>query len=526
MAGDGRDRADAELRERTTTAAVLIGNYVETQAALGRRAAEDLLATPVVEPERLQLVIAALEYSAGAVLTGDGRLITGIPPRPDLVGQSLAITAEHIRTAAELDRVGVSKAVISLSLYRPVVAIAVPYATPEGRRIFSGVLPVEGATVARIVRQAVGLAGIQAVVADTDGQVVTATSHVTPGPALTPFATADPALAAAVAKGPSGTFRDQGSRWGYASAPIAGTPWSLVTEVPASILYDTVEGFEEQNLALLAGAGAVGLAGVVVLGLSSRRRVVAEGRTLAANRALSSANAALITSNRELEGFSYSVSHDLRAPLRAVQGYSRILLDDHSTELDEDGRRLVGNVVNYTAKMNQLIDDLLGFARIARRELAPEWLDTAALVRSVVEELRAADPAREVSVVVGPLADAPVDPTLIRLVWANLLSNALKFTAPTPKPEIRIDSEVTPDEVVYHVRDNGVGFDMRYAGKLFGVFQRLHGDDFPGTGIGLAIAARVVARHGGRIWAEGTQGGGACFSFTVPRGHGGRTDGS
>lgn len=527
VAADGRDTADIELRERSSTAAAFLAAYVDSQAALGRRAAEDLLATPVVEPERLQLAVNALEYAAAGVLTGEGVLIAVIPGRPDLIGRNQTGVLEHVKTAVELNRVGVSRVVISPALATPAVGIAVPFATPEGRRIFSGVFTVNGATVARIVRQSVGLPVSEALVVDSNGNVVAATAGPPPPAVLTPFSSAVPALAAAVEREPSGSFRSGGSRWGFASAPIAGTPWTLVTEVPDSNLYRTVNDFERQNLALLAGAGALGLAAVAVLGLSSRRRLTAEQRTTEANRALSSANAALLTSNRELEGFSYSVSHDLRTPLRAVQGYSRILLDEHTDRLDADGRQLLGNVIDYTARMSQLIDDLLAFARVGRRDLQPEQVDTVALVRSVVDELRAAEPARQVSVVVGRLADASVDRTLIRLVWANVLSNALKFTSTTDSAEIRVDSEVTFDEVVYHVRDNGVGFDMRYAGKLFGVFQRLHPGDFPGTGMGLAIAARVVARHGGRIWAEGAVGRGACFSFSVPRLSEGRgTDGS
>jgi signal transduction histidine kinase len=224
---------------------------------------------------------------------------------------------------------------------------------------------------------------------------------------------------------------------------------------------------------------------------------------------------ALVAANRELEGFSYSVSHDLRAPLRAVDGYARMLEEDYAPRLDDEARRLLSVVRSSASRMGRLIDDLLAFSRLGRQQPARQVLDMAALVREVVDEARKASPAR---VEVSELPQANADRSLMRQVWVNLVDNALKYSSKRADARVEIGGRDDGAEAVYWVRDNGVGFDMRYVGKLFGVFQRLHrADEFDGTGVGLAIVQRVVARHGGRVWAEAKSGQGACFQFSLPR---------
>ncbi len=218
----------------------------------------------------------------------------------------------------------------------------------------------------------------------------------------------------------------------------------------------------------------------------------------------------------DLEGFSYSVAHDLRAPLRAINGYCQILLDDHAAQLDGDGRILLGNVARAAVQMGDLIDGMLTLARIGRQDLEHRRIDMTALAESVAADLRTSHAGAGPVVAVSQLAVATGDPTLIRQAWENLIGNAVKFSAGRPGAHVSVESETAGGEVIYHVRDNGAGFDMAYAGQLFGVFQRLHPADFPGTGIGLAIVARIVERHGGRVWADGRLGYGACFSFSLP----------
>ena len=225
----------------------------------------------------------------------------------------------------------------------------------------------------------------------------------------------------------------------------------------------------------------------------------------------------LANSNKELEAFSYSVSHDLRAPLRAIHGFSKILLEDYAECLDDEGRRVLGIICTNTEKMGQLIDDILAFSRLGRHDLQSSMVDMDGLARSVADELMELEQGREVHIHIEPLSEAFGDLALLRQVWANLLSNALKFTGSKPRADIAIDCDERADDILYRIRDNGAGFDMRYVETLFGVFRRLHGHEFPGTGIGLAIVKRVITSHGGTVGAEGCENEGACFTFTLPR---------
>jgi signal transduction histidine kinase len=219
--------------------------------------------------------------------------------------------------------------------------------------------------------------------------------------------------------------------------------------------------------------------------------------------------------NKELESFSYSVSHDLRAPLRIINGYTEILLSDYSGKLDDEGNRMLGIITDNAKKMGRLIDDLLNLSRLGRKELMVDPVDMNMLVDSVLKEQ-----SREKNnpvVIVGELHDAECDGSLIRQVWINLISNAVKYSGKKENPLIEIGSEQTGTEIIYHIKDNGVGFDMQYAGKLFGVFQRLHKmTEYEGTGVGLALVQRIVSRHGGRVWAEAEVDKGATFYFSLP----------
>ncbi|HEU4717682.1 MAG TPA: ATP-binding protein, partial [Bacteroidia bacterium] len=222
------------------------------------------------------------------------------------------------------------------------------------------------------------------------------------------------------------------------------------------------------------------------------------------------------TVNKELEAFTYSVSHDLRAPLRAVSGYANMLEEEYNQLLDEEGRRLLG-VIRYNAKkMGQLIDDLLAFSRLGRKEIETRPENMQTLVEGVMIELRKTIDYKA-KITIGELHTANVDYGLMHQVFLNLISNAIKYSSKKKKPEISISSEVREGEIIYSIRDNGVGFDMRYYDKLFGVFQRLHKmEEFEGTGVGLAIVQRIISKHRGRVWAEAAVNKGANFSFSLP----------
>jgi signal transduction histidine kinase len=218
----------------------------------------------------------------------------------------------------------------------------------------------------------------------------------------------------------------------------------------------------------------------------------------------------------ELEAFSYSVSHDLRAPLRAIDAFSRILLKQHALELVPEAREHLQSVRDNTVQMGHLVDDLLAFSRLGRKPLSKKQISTATIVEQVLHQVRGQAEGRCVKVSVGDLPPLCGDAALLKQVFVNLIDNAFKYTRLRDDATVEIGSRNTVGEQVFFVRDNGVGFDMQYIGKLFGVFQRLHrAEDFEGTGVGLAIVQRIINRHGGRIWAEAEVGRGAAFYFTM-----------
>lgn len=246
----------------------------------------------------------------------------------------------------------------------------------------------------------------------------------------------------------------------------------------------------------------------VMLDVTARSRLEAELRTRVEE---------LTTANAELESFSYSVSHDLRAPVRAIDGFSEILEQEHTEQLDEEGRRMLGLVRRNAKRMGLLIDDLLALARYSRQPLVEELVDMHALAHASLEEVLRGEPQREVATTIGPLPPIRGDESLLHQVWLNLHANAVKYTRGRAAA-IETSAAETDDEVIYVVKDNGAGFDMRHAGKLFGTFERLHtAKEFEGTGIGLALVARIVRRHGGRVWGHGEVDRGATFSFALPK---------
>jgi len=225
----------------------------------------------------------------------------------------------------------------------------------------------------------------------------------------------------------------------------------------------------------------------------------------------------LEAANKELEAFAYSVSHDLRAPLRAIDGFSKFVLEDYGANLDPEGKRLLSLIRSNTQKMDQFITDIFALSRVSRSEHKVSKIDMAKMVMSMYNECVAQDVREKLSFVIDHMPDAFGDPTYLKQVWTNLISNSVKFSSQKIKPVIKIGGRTENGFNVYYIKDNGAGFNPEYAHKLFRVFQRLHKtDEFEGTGVGLAIVQRIIHRHGGKVWAEGVEGHGATFYFSLP----------
>jgi PAS domain S-box-containing protein len=304
---------------------------------------------------------------------------------------------------------------------------------------------------------------------------------------------------------PDGQFEER--YWSPINSPVMDAERHL--EYIIHRVEDVTEFVRQQR----APAGAAA-------GMESRLQLM-EAEIFRSSQKVKEANARLEEANREMESFSYSVSHDLRAPLRHVDGFAGLLRQHAGDALDEKGRRYVATISGAARQMGQLIDDLLAFSRNSRVALNLIEVDQDALVAAVIREGRYHESPHPPVWEISPLPRVSADQALLRQVWANLIGNAAKYSSKSARPRIEIgpDPEARPGEIVCRIRDNGFGFDMKYADKLFGVFQRLHGpSEFEGTGIGLANVRRILARHGGRVWAEAQVGLGATFRFSLPAG--------
>lgn len=263
----------------------------------------------------------------------------------------------------------------------------------------------------------------------------------------------------------------------------------------------------------VGGIVSIGLLGLVFAGLVGQI-----GRANRAEQDAQRSNEQLKEANAEMRAFSYSVAHDLRAPLRAINGFAQVLAEDHPAALDADARQALERITANASKMDRLIDDLLTLSKVSMQSLHTGKVEMNELVRGVYREIMEQQGERQVEVEIAPLPPAVGDPSLLRQVWVNLIGNALKFTRGRDNAHIEIGGNIAgPEFATYFIRDNGAGFDMRYVDKLFGAFQRLHRPaEFEGTGIGLALVHRIIHRHGGTIWAEGEENKGAFFAFTLP----------
>ncbi len=301
---------------------------------------------------------------------------------------------------------------------------------------------------------------------------------------------------------PDGAFEER--YWSPINSPVLGSDRRVKYIIHR--VEDVTEFVRNRTRHVDAGAGSPDI---------RLRMEQMEAEIFASSQKVQEANRQLEASNKELEAFSYSVSHDLRAPLRTVDGFSQAVIEDYGAQLPEEGQRYLKTIREGAQRMGALIDDLLTFSRLSRLPLKKRSVDTLSLVTEVLSELDSQREGREIEVRIGELPPCMGDRALLKQVWLNLLSNAFKYTRQQKTARIEVGSRKQEGETVYFVADNGTGFDMRYADKLFGVFQRLHrAEDYEGTGVGLAIVKRVINRHGGRVWAEAEADRGATFSMT------------
>jgi signal transduction histidine kinase len=325
-----------------------------------------------------------------------------------------------------------------------------------------------------------------------------------------------------------------------AYSAVSGIGWTVVTAIPASVALADANRLRGYVILITMVLLALLAAAKVILFVVLRDRQATHLALATANTGLSqkvaartgeleASNRDLEASNRELEAFSYSVSHDLRSPLRSIDGFSRLVLEENQKGLSPEGTRRLGLIRAGAQQMGLLIDDLLSFSRLGRVELKKRRVYTADIVNEVIAELKQESPDRQIEFVVQDLPHCYADPILLKQVFRNLLGNAVKFTRPRLAARIEVGAgsgvgagagTIQAGKVTYFVKDNGVGFDMRYSDKLFGVFQRLHRmEDFPGTGVGLALIRRIVERHGGTVWAKSAVDAGATFYLTLEDGN-------
>jgi signal transduction histidine kinase len=512
---------DAYVRRPSLIAALRDGNHVNFDAPVILAALKDIRAL------QTGTKFATIDDSSGTFWGNQDPAGS-----PALIGSNFSTTRDWYKGVVKSGKAYVSSAYVSALAGTPlVVAIATPvradgHYAPSGTEVGILVVGYELSDTQRLFSDFALNQGVLIEVTDQSG-VVVAQSGAVPNKLVQDTS----AGVNAALKGKSSVDRLNiaGEDDFAAYSPVSDVGWTLVARVPASVALADANRLRASVIVITFLLLAILAVAKAVLYVVLRDRQGAQLALARANNSLeervAGRTADLEASNRDLEAFSYSVSHDLRSPLRGIDGFSRLLLEENKEGLSAEGTRRLGLIRAGAQQMGNLIDDLLAFSRLGRVELKKRRVYTPGVVNEVITELKLENPDRKIEFVVQDLPPCYADPVLVKQVFRNLLGNAVKFSGTKPAARIEVGSNAGTGTkkarmVTYFVKDNGVGFDMRYSDKLFGVFQRLHrAEDFPGTGVGLALVRRIVERHGGTVWAEGALDAGATFYLTLEDGN-------
>ena len=529
----------AQVNHRLITSATVSASYVSRQfheatsvvesVAIRPSLMSAISTAPSYDLERLDVQIRDLAFLIPeAVFTAvedpAGTMIDTYP-RDASIGKNFAYRDYYIGAKAT-GRPYVSDAYVSTFAGAPlVVAVAAPIRATAVDPIVGYLIVTYSLDTIQAYTNSFGqIEGVNLIVTDHRGTLV-ASRQLKPG-SLTLIGS-DPRVIAALAGNANVTEVGTGNnRLLSAYAPVPNLGWTLLADIPTATAYADVTRLTTTVLLISGFMALVVAITLAMLNANLRRRVQLEAdyRNLNQNLELRVVDrtAELEASNRELEAFTYSVSHDLRAPLRAMAGFSALLERKYLTTLTGDGAKYITRISQNAEQMGRLIDELLRFSRLSRQDLKLQRVRPKVVVDSVLNEIGPTVESGNLSIKVESMPDCMADPALLRHVYTNLISNAIKFTSKRPVATIVVGAATDGPQTVFYVKDDGAGFDMRYASKLFGVFQRLHNrEQFDGTGVGLAIVHRIITRHNGRVWAESKEGAGATFYFTL----GGNGDG-
>jgi signal transduction histidine kinase len=508
-----RDQAEHGLLAQATTAAGLTTAVFSVSDARQARLAAKNYGGATVNRVTLTALTKHGQLAYAYITNSDGRTLAASP------GANRFASAEPGRSSIAIDHALQGRPWFSdlfrSARHRFLVEQAIPFPTKFGRRVEVMVYPARllSGFLSSYLVSALPDKATHGFVLDGRGRIVGGSVAGVPigklpSPDFLAILASAPQGAAAHGQYDVSTGPFEGERY-VVAAPIGGSAWRVGLTEPTSVLFPPDVGSQSWITWTVFIAFALAAIGCVFF---LRRSLIGAARLVVQARR----DVALQATNAELDAFSYSVSHDLRAPLRAIDGFSRIALEDDEGTLTDSQRRHLGLVRDNTQTMGDLIDDLLAFSHLASQPLQRSSVRMSALAREVEGELSAEHARRRIVFTNGKLPVVQADPALLRQVLVNLIGNAVKYSSESDPAQITVGSEQQDGELVFCVADNGVGFDMRYAAKLFQVFQRLHrAEDYDGTGVGLAIVERIVTRHGGRVWAESSPGEGATFYFTL-----------